>query len=190
MERDGTLPITYAPIDAVRFRSLMAGRVTDGEALYISAGAVAAGNAPPIPLPSAASDPGMPAVIAAFLAYRQGLFSEPPASDLPWQNEALDYDFSLGSPTAAQNLLLPAPISPGGHLDWYSFGMAAGRRKSGRHCESGATAQCHRGRGRRGPLRPAPPARAGRPARRRTRPTAATALSAAPARGPSLKDIL
>jgi len=117
---------TYGPVDAVRFRSLVAGRVTDGEALYISAAAVAAGNALPNTLPSAASDPGMPAVIAAFLAYRQSLFSEPPASDLPWQSEALDYDFSLGSPTPAANLLLTAPAFPGGHLDWYSFGMATG----------------------------------------------------------------
>jgi hypothetical protein len=117
---------TYAPIDAVRFRSLMAGRVTDGEALYTSAAPVVAGNVPPIPMPLAASNPGMPAVIAAFLAYRQSLFNEPPVSDLPWQSQELDYDFSLGSPTAAQNLLLTAPSFPGGHLDWYSFGTATG----------------------------------------------------------------
>lgn len=117
---------TYAPVDAVRFRTLMAGRVTDGEALYTSAAAVAAGQTPPIPLPSVASDPAVAGVLTAFLAYRDSLFSEPPAGDLPWQSEELDYDFSIGSPTPAQNLLLNAPSFPGGHLDWYSFGMANG----------------------------------------------------------------
>jgi len=48
---------TYAPVDALRFRALMTGRVTDGEALYASAVAVAAGQTPPIPLPSAATNP-------------------------------------------------------------------------------------------------------------------------------------
>ncbi len=117
---------TYAPVDAVRFRALMAGRVTDGEALYTSAAAVAAGQTPPIPLPPAASSAGMPEVIAAFVAYRESLFSEPPAGDSSWQSEELDYDFSLGSPAPAQNLLLNAPSFPGGHLDWYSFALANG----------------------------------------------------------------
>ena len=105
---------TYAPVDAVRFRSLMAGRVTDGEALYTSAVAVAAGQTPPIPLPSAASTSGMPGVLKAFIAYRASLFSEPPAGDAPWQSEELDYDFSLGSPAPAENLLLMRPASPAG----------------------------------------------------------------------------
>jgi hypothetical protein len=117
---------TYAPVDAIRFRSLMAGRVTDGEALYTSAVAVAAGQTPPIPLPPAAGTSGMPGVIAAFIAYRASLFSEPPAGDAPWQSGELDYDFSLGSPTPAQNLLLDAPSFPGGRLDWYSFSLANG----------------------------------------------------------------
>ncbi len=70
----------------------MAGRVTDGEALYSSAAAVAAGQVPPIPLPAAASDPGMAAVLTAFLQYRAGLFSEP-ADDSAWQTGQLDYCF-------------------------------------------------------------------------------------------------
>ena len=61
---------TYAPPDALRFRSVAAGRVTDGEALYASVLAVAAGQTPAIPLPAEASNLGMPAVIAAFVAFR------------------------------------------------------------------------------------------------------------------------
>ncbi len=113
---------TYAPVDAIRFRSLMAGRVTDGEALYASSAAVAASQTPAIPLPPAASNPGMSAVLAAFVQYRASLFTEP-NNDSAWQGTQLDYDFALGSPAPGSNLLLNAPSFPGGHLDWYSFAL-------------------------------------------------------------------
>jgi hypothetical protein len=111
---------TYAPADALEFRALVAGKVTDGEGLYVSAVAVAAGQAPPIPLPSAASNPGMPELLQGFLAYRASLFSEPPGATA-WQPSQLDYAFSLGS----SDVQLNAPDFPGGHLDWYSFSLAA-----------------------------------------------------------------
>ncbi len=130
---------TYAPVDAVRFRSLMAGRVTDGEALYTSAVAVAAGQTPPIPLPSAASTSGMPGVLTAFIAYRASLFSEPPVGDAPWQSEELDYDFSLGSPTPAQNLLLDAPNFPGGRPGLVFLLAREWRLESSCHRESRAS---------------------------------------------------
>jgi hypothetical protein len=114
---------TYAPVEALRFRALMTGRVTDGEALYASAVAVAAGQTPPIPLPSAASNAGMATLLTAFVAYRASLFSEPDA-DSAWQPTQLDYAFALGSPTPGTNLLLDAPAFPGGRLDWYSFALA------------------------------------------------------------------
>lgn len=113
---------TYAPPDALRFRSIAAARVTDGEALYASARAVAAGQTPAIPLPAEGSNPGMPAVIAAFLAFRGSLFSEP-TTDSPWQSQNLDYEFALGSPAPDETITLEAPEFPGGHLDWYSFSL-------------------------------------------------------------------
>jgi len=112
----------YAPPDAARFRSLVAGRVTDGEALYASAVATAAGQTPTTPLPAAAQNIGMPAVIAAFVAFRGALFSEP-QTDSAWEGRSLDYDFALGSPVPNQNVELNAPVFPGGHLDWYSFSL-------------------------------------------------------------------
>ena len=115
----------YAPVDAIRYRSLMAGRVTDGEALYTSAAAVAANQTPPIPLPASASDQGMATVLANFVHYRASLFTEPNA-DSAWQNTQLDYDFSLGSPATNQSISLNAPEFPGGHLDWYSFAFESG----------------------------------------------------------------
>ena len=114
---------TYATPDAARFRALTAGRVTDGEALYASAQAVASGQTPATPLPTAAQNAGMPAVLQAFVAFRGALFSEP-QQDSAWDGQTLDYDFALGSPAGGQDLLLNAPDFPGGRLDWYSFSLA------------------------------------------------------------------
>jgi hypothetical protein len=113
---------TYSDNDALRFRAIAAGRVTDGEALYSSLHAISNGQTPAIPLPPEASNPGMAQLLKDFAAYRQSLFSEP-AADSAWQQQTLDYDFALGSPVAGNNLVLNAPDFPGGHLDWYSFDM-------------------------------------------------------------------
>lgn len=117
---------TYAPPDALRFRSIVAGRVTDGEALYASALAVSKGLVPPKPLPPEAANPGMDKVLAAFIAFRGSLFSEP-TTDSSWQSQRLDYEFALGSPAPDQTIILDAPEFPGGHLDWYSFSLQQGR---------------------------------------------------------------
>jgi hypothetical protein len=114
----------FVSTDALRFRALAAGRVTDGEALYRSAKAAADGQVPPIPLPPEASNPGMAPVLAALIAHRGSIFSEP-AQDFPWQSERLDYRFAIGSPAPDQNLVLEAPEFPGGRLDWHSFSLAS-----------------------------------------------------------------
>lgn len=114
--------VTSTDSDSLRFRSLAAGRVTDGESLFVSALAVANGQAPPIPLPPQASDAMVASALSAFVSYRQSLFSEPD-HDPAWQSQKLDYAFALGSPAAEQNLLLNAPDFPGGYLDWYSFDL-------------------------------------------------------------------
>ena len=111
-----------APVDALRFRSIAAGRVSDGEALYASLVATANGQTPAIPLPPEASAPGMAAVLSSFVAFRSSLFSEP-AGETAWQSEQLNYEFALGSPAADQNITLDASEFPGGHLDWYSFNL-------------------------------------------------------------------
>lgn len=115
---------TYASPDALRLRSIAAGRVTDGEALYRSAKAAATGEPPPLPLPAVASDPAVAPILARLVAYRDSLFSEP-AHDSAWQSAHLDYAFSLGSPAPAseQSVSLTAADFPGGHLDWYSFDL-------------------------------------------------------------------
>jgi hypothetical protein len=111
-----------APVDALRFRSIAAGRVSDGEALYASLVATANGQTPAIALPPEASAPGMAAVLSSFAAFRSSLFSEP-GEETAWQSEQLNYEFALGSPAADQNITLDASEFPGGHLDWYSFNL-------------------------------------------------------------------
>jgi hypothetical protein len=117
---------TYAPNDAVRFRALVAGRITDGEALYVSAKTTAAGQTPTQPLPPEAGNAGMAQVLSDLISYRDSLFSEP-AQDSAWQPANLDYAFALGSPQQDQNVVLNAPDFPGGHLDWYSFTLQSGQ---------------------------------------------------------------
>ena len=115
--------ILLAPEDALRFRAFAAGRVTDGEALFVSANAVANGQVPPIALPAEAGDAGMPELLAEFVTYRNSLFSQP-QHDFPWQPQKLDYAFALGSPATDQNIVLNALEFPGGRLDWYSFSLS------------------------------------------------------------------
>lgn len=118
-----------ATADSLQFRALMAGRVTDGEALYASAAAVAAGQTPPTPLPGAANATNMSGVLSAFLAYRQSLFTVPNA-DSAWQDQPLRYAFAIGSPAPNDNVLLEAKEFPGGRLDWYSFSLASAAEKT------------------------------------------------------------
>ncbi len=121
-QRSGTGPDLCSGEARCAFRALMAGRATDGEALYVSAAAVQAGQVPPVALPAEAGNPGMDGVLKAFVAYRASLFSQP-QNDSAWIDNQLQYEFAMGSPTAGNNLLLNAPDFPGGHLDWYSFSL-------------------------------------------------------------------
>ncbi len=132
---------TSTDSDSLRFRSLAAGRVTDGESLFVSALAVANGQTPPIPLPPQASDPKVATALSAFVTYRQSLFSEPD-HDPAWQSQKLDYAFALGSPAPEQNLLLNAPEFPGGHLDWYSFDLDNAQTNDVAQANPGANNSC------------------------------------------------
>jgi hypothetical protein len=115
---------SYTNNDCLRFRSIAAGRVTDGEALYQSLVAQANGQPPPPSWPAEAANPGVPKALSDFAAFRQSLFSES-AQDAAWQSQHLDYQFALGSPVPNDNVLLTADDFPGGHLDWYSFNLAS-----------------------------------------------------------------
>lgn len=107
-----------------QFRLVVAGRVTDGNLLYMAAKAALAGQpaTPPLPIP-----PGNQAnvlkVLQDFVSFRESLYSEP-AHDSAWKPEQLEYQFSVGSQNPYGDIALAAPEFRGGHLDWYSFALS------------------------------------------------------------------
>jgi hypothetical protein len=111
-------------------RAGLAGRVVDGAALAAAYATVQAGGTPNPPLPPAAADAGIPAVLAALVAYRAALYSEPDGDDA-WRPRRLDYAATVTSSiddpadgTTPETLALVATDFPGGELDWYSFSLA------------------------------------------------------------------
>jgi hypothetical protein len=91
--------VTFDGGDGDVLRQLAMGRVVDGVQLYL-----AATGAPGVPpLPAAAADPAVAAVIAGFVSYRRALYNEP-AKDRAWQPETLAYDFAVSSPLAQRNV--------------------------------------------------------------------------------------
>jgi hypothetical protein len=107
-------------------RASLAGRVVDGVALAAAYATFQAGGTPDPALPSASSEPGIPAILAGLVAYRTSLYSEPSAeSDDAWQSRRLDYAASVVSATMAGTVTLAAPDFDGGDLDWYSFSYAS-----------------------------------------------------------------
>lgn len=125
----GAFPISAAPPpgeiqdpQATRLRSLAAGRVTDGEAAYLSF--TGAPGAPPLP-PSATQQTAHDA-LTRLKALREHLFTTP-AHDSAWDRPNLDYSFAVGSDTATENTELSATHFAGGRLDWYAFTATAAR---------------------------------------------------------------
>ena len=122
-----------APEDARgrAMRASLAGRVVDGIALAAAYAIEQAGGTPVPPLPPEASLPGVPAALAALVAYRASLYSEP-AGDDAWRSRQLDYAATVtstvaapGPATATSTATLVAEDFRGGDLDWFSFSLAA-----------------------------------------------------------------
>jgi len=121
-------------IASIRFRMLAAGRVTNGESLYESAVDFLAGRAPKTPPPNG-GDPAVRAVLSAFVAYRQSLFSEP-AQDDAWNEDGLEYRFSIGA-RGPEDDVLAVDSFRGGRLDWYSFSLGTEALQSTQEPQTG-----------------------------------------------------
>lgn len=127
-------PIAAAVADAdpgeTRFRSICAGRVTDGVALYQAAKAAKAGHhaLPATPALSASQRQTALPAVAAFIDWVEstwGAFAtgEPPA----WDPTRLDYSATV----AAGGMTLTAEPDSEGALDWYAFDLASGTPPAG-----------------------------------------------------------
>jgi hypothetical protein len=124
---------SLADAAAERFRLAVVGdgpnpepRVTNGEALYdaIRQPGVELDNVPPMPSLTPAQRAVVRPLLTDFREYRASLYSEP-ADDTAWDGFHLRYQFALGSETTGVQRSLESGEFGGGHLDWYSFDLAA-----------------------------------------------------------------
>jgi hypothetical protein len=116
---------TAADPGEVRFRSVCAGRVTDGVALYQAAKAAQAAHQalPAAPALDAASTPAAAEAVSTFIGWVESTWGtltggEPPA----WDASRLDYAATV----TAGGLTLTAEPDSEGALDWYAFDLTAG----------------------------------------------------------------
>jgi hypothetical protein len=119
---------------ADRFRLAVVGdgpdpapRVTDGEALFraIANPATDLDMVAPMPALTAPQRAAVAPLLSSFRDYRVSLYSEP-SGDQAWDGFQLRYEFALGCETSREQRTLTGSDFHGGHLDWYSFDLAAG----------------------------------------------------------------
>jgi hypothetical protein len=108
---------------SLRYRIAVAGRVTDGNALFSAARSWLAGQhvTPPLPLPGRRRR--IRQVLQDFVDYRTSLYSEP-LHDSAWIDEQMEYQFAVGAQSSGEDIALSAPEYRGGHVDWYSFSLS------------------------------------------------------------------
>lgn len=101
-------------------------RVTDGEALFqaIKNPATDLDTVAPMPTLTAAQRAAVRPLLTGLRNYRGSIYSEPD-SDLAWDGMQLHYEFAVGSETSQQQRTLESSEFEGGHLDWFSFDLAA-----------------------------------------------------------------
>jgi hypothetical protein len=133
--RDAYPIAATAPPDAAEdalgraMRATLAGRVVDGLALAGAYAIFQSGGTPDPPLPPEATQPQVAAALAALVAYRASLYSEP-SGDSAWRSRRLDYAATVTSTAvapgaaAADTVALVASDFRGGEMDWFSFSLA------------------------------------------------------------------
>ncbi len=117
-------PNELPDVSSQQFRTVVAGRVTDGNALYSACLPAPAGTPSASLLPAIAHQTDVSKVLEEFVAYRQSLYTEP-AEGSSWVSERLEYAFSVASQGPTDAVQLNADTFPGGRLDWYSFALNA-----------------------------------------------------------------
>jgi hypothetical protein len=111
-------PGTHETLDPAtrEWLTLVSGRVPDGGGLL---------SAIPRQLAPQANgdelDPRETEVLRGWLAWAGARFAQPPAGSPTWDDEHMEYAFSVGARKAAGEAVLVAPEYREGRLDWYDF---------------------------------------------------------------------
>ena len=117
--------------DSLRFRSLAAGRVTDGESLFVpNVECRCHGKTPAIPLPPQAGDPEGATRCWRFRHLSANRSFSEPDQDPAWQSQNWITLSPSALPCRSRTCCSNAPDFPGGHLDWYSFDLDKSAAKS------------------------------------------------------------
>jgi hypothetical protein len=116
-----------------RFRSVVAGRVPDGDALYqdLSAALGPQGERQGAPLPAAppiaaADEPRVQRAARAWLAWYAAQGFSSAAGTTPWIPSRMEYEFAVAARTPTAEVVLSAPEYLQGELDWDAFVVAPG----------------------------------------------------------------
>ncbi|MCI4350592.1 MAG: hypothetical protein L3K15_03655 [Thermoplasmata archaeon] len=121
---------------AVAFRAGVAGRITDGEAVYqATQTATPGGSLPSSTLPTAAIGAGgavrteLTAALARFVRYRSSVYSEPKGAP-SWVGPRLRYGCTVisnavDSSSRPDVLAMHSSDYPGGTADWHTFDLGA-----------------------------------------------------------------
>ncbi len=116
--------------DTLRFLGVMERRVPHGANLYAAmrqAHNQTDGSAWGLPAEYPIDSPAEIAKVAQaaekWLAWYDGLFSEPSDEASAWMPERMEYGFAVSTRTADGEVVLTAPEYAQGHLDWHSFNV-------------------------------------------------------------------
>ena len=111
-----------------RFWTSVAARVTDGARLYADLRVTLRpdGGSPTLPPTPVVPDADQPKVLAAaqaWLAWYEAQVSEPQGNDISWQNDRMEYAFSVALPTPNGEIVLEVPEYTTGRVEWDTFSV-------------------------------------------------------------------
>ena len=109
-------------LDALRFRSVLSGRVTDGYALFLAASA-SAPNLPTAPTVDPTRQPAVKTALAKFLAWVRDVYGPLGTADPPaWVPERLEYQVETTAPLpGGGQAVFSADPDRDAEFDWYAF---------------------------------------------------------------------
>ncbi|MFZ2899167.1 MAG: hypothetical protein WA004_11120 [Saprospiraceae bacterium] len=127
------VPANLNPLEldkqALRFLTIMAGRVPDGAQLFQIFATTLKNNPPQLPAFPAvksADRQKMIQIAQSWLNWCESLFSVPSTGKQAWNAQRMEYAFAVAAHTGEGEMVLVANEYQDGHLDWYSFNTKPG----------------------------------------------------------------